>query len=68
MNLEYLKNRRREANKSTSIIADGARVGKRDASEMTLENRKRMTNNVKKSDRKLIRIDEQSARRKAWEA
>jgi hypothetical protein len=31
MNLEHLKER------STSIIADGAHVGKRDANEMTLE-------------------------------
>jgi hypothetical protein len=40
-------------------------TGKRDASEMTLEkNRKRMTNS-EESDRRLIRMNEQSARRKA---
>jgi hypothetical protein len=36
MNAEYMKNKRERSKQSTSIAAGGARVDKRDISEMTL--------------------------------
>jgi hypothetical protein len=47
MNAKNMKNKiEKRSKQSTSIAAGGARVDKREISEMTLE--KRMTNNVKK--------------------
>jgi hypothetical protein len=43
---KYEKQKRERSKQSTSIAAGGARVDKREISEMTLE--KRMTNNKKK--------------------